>query len=289
MKYIEIVIIVFLLSSFIANGQERTISAGGSITEIMYEFGLADEIIAVDSSSFYPLDATKKPQVGYFRQLSAEGVLSLNPTRIIVSNGAGPDEALNQIERSGVEVKVFKQEVYDFESWKTYVREIGEYFKLPVKAEAIINRVNRQLDEMGRLNVESKHDNLKKTKPTAIFLMDLGDRGPVAAGDNTVPDMLFELAGIENIVTDYEGFKPYSSEQLIQFKPDMVVMPSHVVKKLGGQEMICQNRLIQLTTIDSKCNILVMDGLLALGFGTRIDQAVELLLDNLSASNAHES
>ena len=255
-----------------AEPSHRTIAAGGSITEIMYALGLGDEIIAVDSSSYFPAAAAQKPKVGYFRQLSAEGVLSTKPTRVVAANGAGPDEALNQIRQAGVEVKVFKQEIYNLPVWKSYVREVGEYFGAQDQAEHIIARVDDQLASLQRP--------IAGQEKTAIFLMDVGDRGPVAAGLNTVPNMLFELAHFNNIVTDFEGYKPYSAEQLIQSKPDVIVMPSHSVEKMGGVETICQNMTIAMATAERGCEILVLDALLALGFGTRIDQAVEVLANH---------
>ena len=280
MKYKNLIII--LISFCLGNvtptsAEERIISAGGSITEIMYELGLAEHIIAVDSSSYYPFEATQKPKVGYFRRLSAEGVLSLNPTRLIGSNGVGPEETIAQIKNTGVDVKVFSQEIYTFEAWKAYIREVGSYFNLLSKAESIIARVEDSL-----LKANHRLSDLQKT---AVFLMDLGDRGPVAAGNNTVPDMLFKLAGLNNIFKDYDGFKPFSTERLIQIKPDLIVMPNHVVEKLGGEENICQNMMIKLTTSERGCDILVMDALLALGFGTRIDQAVEKLRFGLEIKN----
>ncbi len=271
--HLSVIVLLFVVAAQ-TTAEERIISAGGSITEIMYELGLGHQIIAVDSSSYFPHEATEKPQVGYFRRLSAEGVLSMNPTQLVASNGAGPDEALLHISNAGVAVKVFNQEIYTLTAWKDYVKQVGQYFEVPAKASTIVERVERSLSSIKAVPVEHRK--------SAVFLMDIGDRGPVAAGNNTVPDMLFELAQLNNIVDVYEGFKPFSSEQLIQLKPDVIVMPSHVVQKMGGVTSICQNMVIKLTTADQGCDVLVLDALLALGFGTRIDEAVEVLL-------AHES
>ena len=263
-------ILVLLLAQFnvIAMAEDRTIAAGGSITEIMYALGLEDQIIAVDSSSYFPPQVQDKTQVGYFRRLSAEGVLSTRPTRLVAANGAGPDAALEQIRAAGVEVKMFTQEIYTLAAWKNYLLEIGRYFNAETAAQTIIDRVEHNLNE---LTAESN-------QKSVVFLMDVGDRGPVAAGKNTVPDMLFHLAGFNNIVTEYEGFKPYSTEQLIKIQPEVVVMPSHVVEKMGGKKKICELEIMVMATTRHGCDVLVLDALLALGYGTRIDEAVSILL-----------
>ena len=57
----------------------RIVSVGGAITEILYALGLQDRIVGIDTTSLYPPQALgEKPNVGYMRQLSAEGVIGLN-------------------------------------------------------------------------------------------------------------------------------------------------------------------------------------------------------------------
>src|SRR6185369_13230836 len=51
----------------------RIVSIGGAITEILYALGFEDRLAGVDTTSLYPAAARDKPNVGYMRQLSAEG------------------------------------------------------------------------------------------------------------------------------------------------------------------------------------------------------------------------
>src|SRR5215207_8192946 len=69
----------------------RIVSIGGAITEILYALGFDDRLAGVDSTSLYPAAALRdKPNVGYMRQLSAEGVLGLNPSLVLAAQGSGP-------------------------------------------------------------------------------------------------------------------------------------------------------------------------------------------------------
>ena len=68
----------------------RIISIGGAITEILYALGFEDRLAGVDATSLYPPAALRdKPNVGYMRQLSAEGVLGLNPSLVLAVQGSG--------------------------------------------------------------------------------------------------------------------------------------------------------------------------------------------------------
>src|SRR3954447_19880065 len=64
----------------------RIVSIGGAITEILYALGFEDRLARVDSTTLYPAAALRdKPNVGYMRQLSAEGVLGLNPSLVLAA------------------------------------------------------------------------------------------------------------------------------------------------------------------------------------------------------------
>src|SRR4051812_12619642 len=80
----------------------RLVSIGGSLTEIIYALGEERHLVARDTTATYPEAATKLPDVGYMRALSAEGVLSVNPSAILVVEGSGPADALAVLSKAGV-------------------------------------------------------------------------------------------------------------------------------------------------------------------------------------------
>jgi ABC-type hemin transport system substrate-binding protein len=82
----------------------RVIALGGDITEIVYRLGEQDRLGGRDATSTFPAAAQAIPAVGYFRQLGAEGVLSLKPDLILASASAGPPEVLQQIVATGVAI-----------------------------------------------------------------------------------------------------------------------------------------------------------------------------------------
>jgi iron complex transport system substrate-binding protein len=73
---------------------KRIVALGGEITEIVYQLGAAERLVGRDTTSTYPAEANELPDVGYFRQLGAEGVLSLQPDLVLATESAGPPEVL---------------------------------------------------------------------------------------------------------------------------------------------------------------------------------------------------
>jgi iron complex transport system substrate-binding protein len=77
-----------------ADSLQRLVSVNGSVTEVVYALGAQGQLVGVDTTSKYPPETQKLPNVGYQRQLSAEGVLSLQPSLVLVTEDAGPPTAL---------------------------------------------------------------------------------------------------------------------------------------------------------------------------------------------------
>ena len=88
----------------LAAPQEKIVALGGDVTEIVYALGAASSLVARDSTSQWPQAANTLPDVGYLRQLNAEGILSMRPTLVLASAQAQPSLALKQVEQSHVRV-----------------------------------------------------------------------------------------------------------------------------------------------------------------------------------------
>src|SRR5690606_20289178 len=84
------------------SGANRVVAVGGSITEIVYALGEEKRLAGRDSTSVYPPEALQLPDVGYMRQLSPEGVLSVSPDAILMLEGSGPPSALDVLGKASV-------------------------------------------------------------------------------------------------------------------------------------------------------------------------------------------
>lgn len=65
---------LFSTASFAA--EQRVISIGGDVTEIVYALNAQNLLVGRDSTSMTPKTVLSLPDVGYMRQLNAEGLLS---------------------------------------------------------------------------------------------------------------------------------------------------------------------------------------------------------------------
>lgn len=250
-----------------ANNSQKLITAGGTITEIVFALDAGDSVIAVDQSSQYPQEVNKLPMVGYYRDLAAEGVLSFAPDKILAIEGVGRNEVIQQIKSTGVEVAIYDKPTSP-EGLVTLIQQLGEDLGKTAQAQQLIAQFNASLPS-------------KATSSTAkaVFLLSASDRGLIAAGTETVPQLIFSYAGIENIAAQHSGFKGINSEALAMQQPDFLVAPYHVVMSAGGKDKFCQSPNLSLLKAAQECRLLVMDSLQSLGMTPRLAQAIATVKD----------
>ena len=279
-KFIAAAVAVLSLTSAAAAEEtksHRVLAVGGAVTEIIYALGEQDRLVGRDSTSTYPPEATALPDVGYNRALSPEGVLSVKPDLILARENNGPPEAVEVLKSTGVRwVDVpddFTLEGID-ENITIIAAELGVADKgeaLKAKVAADIARARDRL-----ASVESKHK--------VMFLLSLADDKIRTSGRNTAASNIIELAGGENVITDFEGYKQISDEAAINAAPDIILMMNGRGESADHDAV---NALIEahpaLSTTPAVRNgrIIRMDGLLLLGFGPRTGQAITQLAEAL--------
>ena len=248
------------------------ISIGGDITEIIYALGRIDQVIGRDTTSFYPESVTSLPDVGYVRQLGAEGLLSLSPDMIIASSETGPPEVVEQIRQTGIPF-VLTEEGFNLAGLLKRIDTIGNTLEAETEAQLLSQEIiekMRRIDE--KLAAVSR-------EPKVLFLMSASDGSPMAAGEDTAADAIINLAKGENIFASESGYKAYSYEALANARPDVIMMMEHSLASLGGIETIKEHPALGMTPAAQSGNIIAVDGLFLLGFGPRLPEAVAYIAD----------
>jgi len=54
------------------------------------------------------------------------------------------------------------------------------------------------------------------------------------AGKDTAADAILHWAGARNAITAYEGYRPLTSEAVVQAQPDVIVVTTRGLESLGG-------------------------------------------------------
>jgi iron complex transport system substrate-binding protein len=242
----------------------RLITAGGTISEIVYELGFGDQIIATDITSTYPKSLQELPSIGYRNQIKAEGIFALGPDEILIEEGYLTEDVLTQLKASGLPVNVF-QKPADLTESKELIRKLGKHFGKEDRAEELMAALEADLEQLDR--------NRTDQNPSAIFVMARGPETVFLAGEETFASELFQMSGLNSVATGFKDYIPLTPEALIKYDPDHIVFFESGFQLLGGIEGIRKINGIQQTKAFKNNNIHAFDGLYLSGFGPRLGKA----------------
>ncbi|WP_343504973.1 heme/hemin ABC transporter substrate-binding protein [Alloyangia pacifica] len=261
-----------------AEEPQRIVSIGGSVTEIVYALGEEDRLVARDTTSTYPPEVTALPDIGYIRQLSPEGVLSVNPTLVLTEEGAGPPEAVELLKEVSIEF-VEIPEGYDRAAVLAKIRRVSETLGVPEKGEELASDVAAALDEASRIVGEATSDMPPRR---VLFVLSMQGGRIMAGGTNTAADGIIRLAGGVNAVAGFDGYKPLSDEAIIEAAPDVILMMARGSDLAISDEALFSHPAIAPTPAGETRAVLRMDGMKLLGFGPRTAEAATELAHALA-------
>ena len=245
----------------------RLVAIGGSLTEIVYALGEESRLVARDTTSTYPEAAKALPDVGYMRALSAEGVLSVDPSAILALEGSGPPETIDVLEKASVPF-VLVPEGYDRAGILEKIRTVGAALDVEEEADALARRVATDLDA-----AEALTDNVSEPR-RVLFILSLQGGRVMASGTETAADGMIRLAGGVNAIDGYEGYKQLTDEAVIEARPDVIVMMSGRGGLDTPAEEVLSHPALASTPAAANEALVRMDGLYLLGFGPRTGRAV---------------
>ncbi|WP_424457440.1 heme/hemin ABC transporter substrate-binding protein [Ottowia sp.] len=246
----------------------RLITIDGSITEVVYALGAEAQLVGTDTTSLYPKAAQKTPKVGYMRQLSAEGVLSLKPDAVISTTEAGPPVVLDQLRSAGVKVELVKTE-HTWNDVKAKVSAVGRAAQREEAARELQTRLDAEWAQVTRQVAAQS-----KPKPRVLFILSHGP-SPQVAGLETAADAMIRYAGGVNPLSGFKGYRPMTAEAMAGAAPDFILTTDLGIQALGGIDKFWQRPELALTPAYRKRAVVVLDALLLLSFGPRLPQAVQ--------------
>lgn len=278
MKKIAIVLSLLLLPFNLMakdnNNSERWVIAGGSITELVYAIGAGNKVVGVDETTSYPEQTQALPHIGYWKQLSTEGILSLRPSTFVTWNDAEPKMVLRQLAQHNVKVISLPRTPATFELMLKNIRTLAISLDKQKEAEALIGSLQSRLAVINAKNSQIKQ------KVKVMFFLSPGGGIPQVAGKTSVADAILHLAGGENIAT-HENYRIYSAEAIIAANPELIVITTQSQKNQTGglraSEGLASVPGVSMTQAWKNQRIIEIDQSLILGMGPRIVDAVELL------------
>lgn len=268
---ISIFLLIFTFNSLFnfSSANERIVVAGGSLTEIIFALGAGDQVVGVDKTSNYPEEVNKLPQIGYWKLLNIEGILSLKPSLFITLNDIEPDNVISQVTQAKVDVLSLQRVPGTLDLLYSNIEKIANKLNKQSQGQELINKIKSNLSKIQEKI--STHPN----KVKVLFLMSMGGTNSVA-GKNTTADALINIAGGENLAT-HTSYKSYTAESLIALNPEVIIFNSHSIDQLGGKDKVNTIPGITETNAFKNNRIMIIDDSYLFGIGPRVDEVADIL------------
>ena len=267
MRLIVLIILLSISNAYAiceqSMSRSKIVVAGGSITEIVYFLGMEDKLVGVDITSNFPKKAKKLKSIGYLRNLSIEGILSLRPGLVLAEEDIGPPIIVNQLRKTSIDLRIIKEK-NNLNGIRNKIMCISKILNTSLDENEDYVKLQNKLHMVRKL----KKINSKKIKRILLILMMRGS-SPVVAGKNTSGQGFIDMIGHENSMHDLNGWKPVSSEEIIKNNPDYIIITKRAFKNFVSLDQFVSIPGISSTLAAKKKNIIVKDGMSMLGFGPR--------------------
>jgi len=255
---------VLLLTALSLQARERIISTDAGTTNILAAVGLQTDLVGFDVTSWNPsLAQSNIANIGYHRRLSAEGLLSLQPTLVVGNDSMGPPEVITALRSANVDLLLLPT-AHDLETLKANLQQL-------LSALALTENTRPVLQSLQALEKQLQQQQRFSGKRMAFLLQHDGRMR--LAGKGTSGSALIALMGAET-VGDFEQYREVSAESLLALQPEVILVASDGLETSAATALQQRYQALALTPAGKQGMILDVNSR-ALVAGLSIDAVAE--------------
>ena len=213
--WLPCVLLAWLPAALQAATPSRVVSVVPHLTELLYDIGAGDKLVAIDDASDYPAEVKTKPKVANYRSINVEALLAQKPDLILGWRSA-QSRMLAPLEQLGI--PVFYSEPTDFASLATEMRALGKLLGVEKSANEAADRYLTRLHSLQQ----------RYGQPTGVKVFYQLCYPPLTSvSGNAWPAQAIELCGGINIMANAKTPYPQvDMEQVIRANPSLILAGS---------------------------------------------------------------
>jgi iron complex transport system substrate-binding protein len=254
---------------------DRIVSLSPTATEMLFEIGAGDQVVAVDDQSSYPEDAPVTDLSGY--EPNVEAIASYDPDLVVYATETGDlGASLGVIGIPALlqPAAAKLQDVYD------QIEQLGVVTNHVTEAEEITDGMRADIDAV-LAGVEDRG-----TETT--FYHELDDTY-YSVTSETFIGQLYEMVGLDNIADEAKGagggYPQLSAEYIIDADPDLIFLAD---TKCCGQSAVTVSERPgwdRITAVE-RGDVIALDDDVASRWGPRVVDHLERILDAVHEAEA---
>lgn len=195
MEFIDQLDNILILTSY----PQRIISLVPSLTELLFDLGLDEEVVGVTDYCVLPSDkVSDRAKIGGPKQFNFQTIDDLKPDLLI---GNREENYQSGISRLQEKYPVWMSDIVTLEDMYKMIRGIGAVTGCNTKADEISRKISQSIST------------LPQFKPLRAAYLIWNDPLMVAAGDTFINEMMYKC-GLENIFTGLSRYPAIDPDEL---------------------------------------------------------------------------
>jgi ABC-type Fe3+-hydroxamate transport system substrate-binding protein len=231
---------------------QRIISLVPSITELLFDLNLHDEVVGITKFCVHPETWFKtKTKIGGTKNIKQDVIASLKPQLIIANKEENVKEQIEALENI---CPVFITHVSDLNSALQMIEMIG----------AITNRINEAQSIIQKIKTEFSKLKPKENKLHVCYL--IWRKPYMTIGGDTFINNMLERCGFENVFANYKRYPEISISQLSTLNCQLLMLSSEPFP-------FKQKHIYELQPYLPHTKIILADGEMFSWYGSRLQLA----------------
>lgn len=240
---------------------KRIISLVPSQTELLFYFGLEEEVVGITKFCVHPQKQFKsKPRIGGTKKFHFDRIAALKPDLII---GNKEENQKEQIEKLQSNYPVWMSDIKTLDDAFDMILQLGQLTNKNTIADQLVLKLKNSFQELKQV--------VANQKPISVAYLIWQNPYMVAAKDTFINHLL-DLAGFNNVFQNKDRYPSVSEEELREAAPEILLLSSEPFpfkeKHIANLQNICPDTVIKL-----------VDGEIFSWYGNRLLYAVPYFLN----------
>ncbi|HKK07946.1 MAG TPA: ABC transporter substrate-binding protein, partial [Gemmatimonadota bacterium] len=257
----------------------RIVCVSKQINEFLFAIGGQDRLVGVDLSSVYPPAIRELPTVGYHRALSAEGILSLDPTLFLTDGNVGPDAVLDQLRKVGLPIEVITPGS-TLDSARLLLERLGREFGRREAADSVVAAWNAGMRAVWR-DTARWHESERPRVLLVHFGRIINDY--LAVNEGPAADMI-RWAGGRMAIDSAGRMTRLTPELMARTAPDVIIATDFGYDRFGSAKAFENMPGVPLTPAGRNGRIYRIQETQVMYFGPRTPETVRQIARMLHPS-----
>ena len=225
----------------------KIISLVPSLTELLFDLGLKDQIIGRTKFCVHPDPEVKLiPQFGGTKNLHINRIMAANPDLIIANKEENLKEEIEILQQH---FQVLVTDISDLQQNNDMILQIGELTNTTGKAREIVSEINSEFSKIPAINL----------KPSVLYLI---WKAPLmSVGSDTFIHHMLKYAGFKNISADSTRYPVIDEPE--KLNPEFVFLSSEPFP-------FSEKHIPEIQKIFPEAKIIHVDGEMFSWYGSRM-------------------